>query len=112
MIIMITVVVVNVVNATVAPATTPAYLSVDGWKDCLKERNSQLCMPNKKSSKCKPDAWAELQQKFKGEKCPERDSKLSAAGKCREMTGCGKNILCANFPMYIIHSKRANFVNS
>ena len=60
--------------------TTPAYLSVDGWKNCLMPRKAGtaiiFCMPLAKAGNCTLKSWQELQTKFKGDKCNRPNSKL------------------------------------
>jgi len=56
-------------------AVGPAYLLIEGWKDCLDQslnvnQTSVLCLPVAKPAKCNQKSWIAIGQNFKGEKCP------------------------------------------
>ena len=55
----------------------PAYLSVDGFRDCLdifnaSSSHSEHCLPATRPFKCKAESWNKLKHEgfFKGVKCP------------------------------------------
>jgi len=60
-------------------SATPAYLSVEGWKNCLMPRKNgaaiTYCIPLAKTGNCTAKAWQDLQTKFKGDKCARPNSK-------------------------------------
>ena len=57
----------------------PAYLSVEGHRDCLGTQiiggSKQLCLLNKKPWKCAQEAFDTLQEVFKGEVCQDQNQK-------------------------------------
>ena len=55
----------------------PAYLSVDGFQDCLEKfkassSHEELCLPASRPTSCKPESWKTLKHDgtFKGLQCP------------------------------------------
>ena len=66
----------------------PEYLNVQGWKDCLGEKqlesHSVICLPSEKPENCLQNSWLELiriwtfEKEF--EKCDESEEKIEIPG--------------------------------
>ena len=54
----------------------PAYLSIQGYEQCLEEytptgsSHSQYCLPTKRPFSCNQKSWNQLQNVFEGD-CPQ-----------------------------------------
>ena len=89
-------------TTTVPPPTVaaigPAYLLIDGWKDCLdqsvNEGVASLCLPNSKPAKCNLKSWIAMEQTFNGDKCPASDKQCKFLGTKVPMHRPRK-VLCA-----------------
>ena len=64
-------------------ARPPAYLEIEGVRDCLDEYQSEesshkeACLPTKRPKNlCNPDSWDRLVQVWEGIQCPETNSLL------------------------------------
>ena len=64
-------------------ARPPAYLEIEGVRDCLDEYQSEesshkeACLPAKRPKTfCNPDSWDRLVQVWEGIQCPEANSVL------------------------------------
>ena len=66
----------NVIGGDLS-TSTPEYLSVEGWKNCLQLTWSEdksftsYCMPASRGQSCDSNAWQLLETKFKGDPCPK-----------------------------------------
>jgi len=58
-------------------ALPPAYLSVNGWEDCLGSQNGQLCLLSAKASNCDINSYYDLYDVFTGDVCTKEEFQLS-----------------------------------